>query len=181
MRADSDYAAGEPPPDQSWRRRRPSSAVAGKGRISRYVRSRRWLRGQDFDRSVSRPLALGLGAHPYAPDLSKDRELLARYGLEDVGEAGYLHEHLDAAQIGLTHYRLLPNRRPDWAHRHSVVEEIYVTLTGTGQIIIDEQSVDLRPLVAVRVAPASARERAAGPDGLEVLALGTHWPGDGKW
>lgn len=101
-----------------------------------------------------------------APDLSKDRELLARYGLEDVGEARYLREHLDAAQIGLTHYQLLPNRRQGWAHRHSVVEEIYVTLAATGQIIIDEQSVDLRPLAAVRVAPASARELAAGPDGL---------------
>lgn len=30
----------------------------------------------------------------------------------------------------------------------------------------------------MRVALAFARELAAGPDGLEVLALGTHSPGD---
>lgn len=38
----------------------------------------------------------------------------------------------------------------------------------------------LRPRDAVRVAPASARELEAGPDGLEVLAFGSHSPGDGE-
>lgn len=115
-----------------------------------------------------------------APDLSKDSELLARYGLQDVGEARYVREQFAAKQVGLTHYRLLPNRRQGWAHRHSVVEEIYVTLNGSGRIIVDEQSIDLAPLVAVRVAPACARELEAGPDGLEVLAFGSHSPGDGE-
>jgi hypothetical protein len=31
-----------------------------------------------------------------------------------------------------------------------------------------------------RVAPASARELEAGPNGLEVLAFGSHSPGDGE-
>src|SRR6478735_5392822 len=41
-----------------------------------------------------------------APDLSKDTQLLERYDLDDVGEACYIREHLDAVQTGLTHYRL---------------------------------------------------------------------------
>jgi hypothetical protein len=36
------------------------------------------------------------------------------------------------------------------------------------------------PMTAVRVAPASARELEAGPNGLEVLAFGSHSPGDGE-
>jgi hypothetical protein len=40
--------------------------------------------------------------------------------------------------------------------------------------------VELRPLDAVRVAPGSTRELAAGGDGLEVLAFGAHSPGDGE-
>ena len=115
-----------------------------------------------------------------APDLSTNSELLARYELENVGEARYLRAHLAAVQIGLTHYRLRPNRRQGWAHRHSVAEEIYVALTGSGRIIVDAESIELRPLVAVRVAPASARELEAGPDGLEVLGFGSHSPGDGE-
>jgi quinol monooxygenase YgiN/mannose-6-phosphate isomerase-like protein (cupin superfamily) len=115
-----------------------------------------------------------------APDLSKDSELLSRYGLEDVGEARYVREPLGAMQIGLTHYRLRPGKPQGFTHRHSVVEEIYVALRGSGQITVDGQHLELQPLDAVRVAPASARELQAGPDGLEVLAFGSHSPGDGE-
>jgi uncharacterized cupin superfamily protein len=74
----------------------------------------------------------------------------------------------------------LNHRRQGWAHRHSVAEEIYVTLAGSGRIIVDAESIKLRPLVAVRVAPASARELEAGPDGLEALAFGSHSSVDGE-
>jgi hypothetical protein len=52
--------------------------------------------------------------------------------------------------------------------------------SGSGHIKVDDQRFELRPRDAVRVAPASARELEAGPDGLEVLAFGSHYPGDGE-
>ena len=85
-----------------------------------------------------------------------------------------------AVQTGLTHYRLRSGRRQGWAHRHTVAEEIYVAVSGRGRIKVDDELFELRPLDAVRVAPASARELEAGPDGLEVLAFGSHSPGDGE-
>jgi mannose-6-phosphate isomerase-like protein (cupin superfamily) len=91
-----------------------------------------------------------------------------------------VREQLDAAQVGLTHYRLPPSKAQGWAHRHTTAEEIYVALNGSGTISVDDQAFDLQPLVAVRVAPSSARELHAGPDGLEVLVFGTHSPGDGE-
>src|SRR5215217_2952151 len=96
------------------------------------------------------------------------------------GEARYIREHLDAVQTGLTHYRLRSGRRQEWAHRHGVAEEIYVALSGSGRIKVDEELFELRSLDAIRVAPASARELEAGPNGLEVLAFGSHSPGDGE-
>ena len=66
--------------------------------------------------------------------LSKDTQLLERYDLDDVGEARYIREHLDAVQTGLTHYRLRSGRRQGWAHRHRVAEEIYGALSGSGRI-----------------------------------------------
>jgi quinol monooxygenase YgiN len=113
-----------------------------------------------------------------ATDLCKDTQLLERYDLDDVGEARYIREHLDAVQIGLTHYRLRSGRRQGWAHRDMVAEEIYVAVSGSGRIKVEELF-ELRPLDAIRVAPASARELEAGPNGLEVLAFGSHSPGDG--
>ena len=74
-----------------------------------------------------------------APDLSKDTQLLERYDLDDVGEARYIREHLDAVQTGLTHYRLRSGRRQGSAHRHMVAEEIYVALSGSGRIKVDEE------------------------------------------
>ena len=115
-----------------------------------------------------------------APDLSKDTNLLDRYELSEVGEARYVREHLGAVQVGLTHYRLRPGRRQGWAHRHRVAEEIYVALSGTGRITVDDDAFELQPLEAVRVAPGSTRELEAGPQGLEVLAFGSHSPGDGE-
>lgn len=115
-----------------------------------------------------------------APDLSEDAELLGRYELAEVGEARYVREQLGARQIGLTHYRLRPGRKQGWAHRHGVSEEIYVVLSGGGSIGVDEERLELRPLDAVRVAPGSARELAAGDEGLEILAFGSHVPGDGE-
>jgi quercetin dioxygenase-like cupin family protein len=115
-----------------------------------------------------------------APDLSEDSELLSGYGLQAVAEARYVREQLGAMQIGLTHYRLQPGKPQGWAHRHSVAEEIYVALSGSGVIIVDGLSFELSQLDAVRVAPASTRELQAGADGLEVLAFGSHYPGDGK-
>lgn len=115
-----------------------------------------------------------------APDLSKDTQLLERYDLDSVGEARYVREELGAVQTGLTHYRLRPGRSQGWAHRHKVVEEVYVALSGSGRVKVDDEVFELGPLDAVRVAPASARELEAGPEGLEVLAFGTHVPGDGE-
>ena len=113
-----------------------------------------------------------------APDLFKDTQLLERYDLDDVGEARYIREHLGAVQTGLTHYRLRSGRRQEWAHRHMVAEEIYVAVSGSGHIKVDDELFELRPLDGL--APASARELEAGPDGLEVLAFGSHSPGDGE-
>ena len=115
-----------------------------------------------------------------APDLSTDTELLGRYDLVKVSSARYVREELGAVQTGLTHYRVAPGSRQGFAHRHSAVEEIYVALSGNGRIKVDDALFELAPLDAVRVAPASVRELEAGSDGLEVLAFGTHVPGDGE-
>jgi hypothetical protein len=55
-------------------------------------------------------------------------------------------------------------------------EEVDVALSGSGEIDDDGEPIELQPLDPVRVTPGSARELAAGPDGLEVLAFGARSP-----
>lgn len=57
---------------------------------------------------------------------------------------------------------------------------VYVILSGSGRVKLDDEIKDVRPLDAIRVAPRVARAFAAGPEGLELLAFGPHHKGDGE-
>ena len=115
--------------------------------------SEMWASRQHCDAALNLPGATAFSILD-APDLSKDTQLLERYDLDDVGAPRYIREHLYAVQTGLTHYRLRSGRRQGWAHRHGVAEEIYVALSGSGRIKVDEELFELRSLDAIRVAPA---------------------------
>jgi mannose-6-phosphate isomerase-like protein (cupin superfamily) len=101
-------------------------------------------------------------------------------GFGDRWEARVARQALDAEQTGLTHFRLRPGKRSPFVHRHANAEEVYVVLAGSGRIKLDDQLADVRPLDAIRVAPAVARAFEAGPDGLELIAFGPHHEGDGE-
>jgi mannose-6-phosphate isomerase-like protein (cupin superfamily) len=66
------------------------------------------------------------------------------------------------------------------AHSHIDAEEIYVVLSGSGRVKLDDELINVGPLDSIRVAPATARAFEAGQDGLEFLAFGPHHPGDGE-
>jgi mannose-6-phosphate isomerase-like protein (cupin superfamily) len=101
-------------------------------------------------------------------------------GFGDRWEARAAREDLHAEQTGLTHFRIHPGKRSPFVHRHKRAEEVYVILGGSGRIKLDEEIFDVRPLDAVRVAPGVARAFEAGPEGLEFIAFGPHFDGDGE-
>ena len=49
---------------------------------------------------------------------------------------------------------LRPGKRQPFAHRHEEAEEIYVVLSGSGRVKLDDEIVDLGTMDAIRVAPA---------------------------
>ncbi|MEJ7875622.1 MAG: cupin domain-containing protein [Solirubrobacterales bacterium] len=101
-------------------------------------------------------------------------------GLGHRWEARVAREALGSVETGVTHFRLRPGKRSPFAHRHTAAEEIYVIMGGTGQVKLDDQIFDVRPLDAIRVAPEVARAFEAGDEGLEFIAFGQHCPGDGE-
>ena len=108
------------------------------------------------------------------------KDLLPEYGMQELGEARYLRDDVGAQQLGLSLYRMAPGKRTGFGHRHVEVEEMYVVLAGSGRVKVDADIVDLKRLDVVRVAPECIREFEAGPDGMELLATGTHVEGDGE-
>jgi quercetin dioxygenase-like cupin family protein len=96
-------------------------------------------------------------------------------------EARFVRSHLGSDHIGVSHFRYAPDRRSAKGHSHKEQEEVYVVLGGSGRVKLDGELHDLRAWDVVRVAPETVRGFAAGPDGLELLAIGSDRPegGDG--
>ncbi|MEP6641904.1 MAG: cupin domain-containing protein [Gaiellales bacterium] len=101
-------------------------------------------------------------------------------GFADRWQARGARTALGAQQTGVTHFRLRAGKRSPFVHRHESAEEIYVILSGSGRLKLDDEIVDVRVLDAIRVAPEVARAFEAGGDGLEFLAFGPHCPADGE-
>jgi mannose-6-phosphate isomerase-like protein (cupin superfamily) len=107
-------------------------------------------------------------------------DVAPRHGLGDHWEARGAREALAAERTGVMFFRVRPGKRSPFTHRHADAEEIYVVLSGSGRIKLGDEILDVAPLDAIRVAPATPRAFEAGPDGLELLAFGPHHPGDGE-
>lgn len=101
-------------------------------------------------------------------------------GFADRWQARVARTALGAEQTGITYFRLLAGKRSPFVHRHANAEEIYVILSGTGRLKLDDEIVDVQKLDAIRVAPEVARAFEAGRDGLAFLAFGPHHPSDGE-
>ena len=97
-------------------------------------------------------------------------------------EGRFARKQLESRDLGISHFRYAPGFRSPAGHRHREQEEAYVVVGGSGQMLIDDELRDLRPWDVVRVAPEAIRAFAAGPGGLEVIAIGGPKPdgGDGE-
>jgi mannose-6-phosphate isomerase-like protein (cupin superfamily) len=96
-------------------------------------------------------------------------------------ELRFGRKHLDSRDIGVSHVRYQPGLRAEFAHSHREQEEAYVVVTGSGRMLLDDDVIELRQWDVVRVAPEVVRAFEAGPDGLEMIAVGGPKPegGDG--
>lgn len=102
----------------------------------------------------------------------------AAFGLAPSLEARFAYKALGCETVGLSYQRLAPGFRVPFGHRHAQQEEIYVVVTGSGRIKVDDEIVEVGPWDAVRVAKETMRAIEAGPEGLELLAVGAPRPAD---
>jgi quercetin dioxygenase-like cupin family protein len=96
-------------------------------------------------------------------------------------EGRFGRKHLASRDLGISLFRYAANLRSPMAHSHREQEEAYVVVSGSGRILLDDEVQDLRLWDVVRVAPEVVRAFEAGPDGLDVIAVGGPKPegGDG--
>lgn len=97
-------------------------------------------------------------------------------------EGRFARKHLDSRDLGISYFRYAPGFRSPVGHRHREQEEVYVVLSGSGRVKLEDELRDLGQWDVVRVAPEVGRSFEAGADGLELLIAGSARPegGDGE-
>jgi quercetin dioxygenase-like cupin family protein len=96
-------------------------------------------------------------------------------------EARFARKYLDSQHLGVSYFRYAPQTRSPFGHSHHEQEEAYIVVGGSGRVRLDDEIVELRRWDVVRVAPEVVRGFEGGPDGLELIAIGSDRPegGDG--
>ena len=81
---------------------------------------------------------------------------------------------------GIQHVEVAPDKESTAQHCHSVEEEIFVILAGSGVLVLGDEETPVHAGHVVARPPATrvAHMFRAGPDGLTYLAYGTRDPAD---
>jgi mannose-6-phosphate isomerase-like protein (cupin superfamily) len=99
------------------------------------------------------------------------KDMAPEFGMEGI-ESRFARTNLDLENSGLSYFRLDGGFRTPFGHTHSEQEEVYVVISGTARVALDDEIVDLRQWDAIRIPSGTMRGMEAGEDGAEVLAFG---------
>ena len=92
--------------------------------------------------------------------------------LADVEDSAPKYGFSETQETGISFQRVKPGKRQAFAHRHEEAEDVYLVLSGSGRMKLDDDIIDVKPLDAIRVSAGVTRVFEAGDDGLAFLAFG---------
>jgi mannose-6-phosphate isomerase-like protein (cupin superfamily) len=102
-----------------------------------------------------------------------------RFGLSPDMEFRMARVPLEMENAGVSYLRVGPNFRIPFGHTHKNQEEVYLVVSGAGRIKLGDDVRDLKQWDAVRVHKDTMRGFEAGPDGVELIAIGAPNTGPG--
>jgi uncharacterized cupin superfamily protein len=106
-------------------------------------------------------------------NLKRDVEDMApKFDLSPGLESRFARKPLALEKSGMSYYKVAPNFRTPFGHRHGEQEEVSVIVSGSARLKLDDEIVDLRQWDAVRIPGPVTRALEGGPEGAEVLAFG---------
>jgi uncharacterized cupin superfamily protein len=106
-------------------------------------------------------------------NLKQDVEDMAvKFGFSPDMEARYARTPLGLENSGVSYFRLAPGFRQPFGHTHAEQEEVYVVLSGSARLKADDDIVELAQFDAIRLPGSTPRGLEAGPEGVEILAVG---------
>lgn len=110
-------------------------------------------------------------------NLKEIEDQAPKFGLSPDLEARFARAPLESEHLGVSYQRLAPGFRIPFGHKHASQEEIYVVVSGSGRMKLDDEIVDVEQWDAIRMSSETMRNFEAGPEGAELLAFGAPFEG----
>jgi mannose-6-phosphate isomerase-like protein (cupin superfamily) len=106
-------------------------------------------------------------------NLREDVDNMApKFGMPTEMQARFARTPLGGKTLGLSLFKLEPNFRIPFGHKHENQEEVYVVVRGSARVKVDGKVVDVGEWDAIRFDKDTMRDVEAGPEGVEYLAFG---------
>jgi mannose-6-phosphate isomerase-like protein (cupin superfamily) len=106
-------------------------------------------------------------------NLKQDVEDMAvKHGMSPDIESRFARVPLGLEKSGLSYFRYAPGFRTPFGHTHGEQEEVYVVVSGSARVKIDDEVVELSEWDALRLPAGTTRAVEGGPDGAEIVAFG---------
>jgi mannose-6-phosphate isomerase-like protein (cupin superfamily) len=106
-------------------------------------------------------------------NLRRDVEDMApKFGLSPGLESRFARVPLGLQNSGASYFKIAPGFRAPFGHSHSEQEEVYLVISGSARIKLDDEIVDLEQWDVLRIAPGVWRGMEGGANGAEVIAFG---------
>ena len=86
---------------------------------------------------------------------------------------------LDLENSGVSFFKLQPDFRVPFGHKHNEQEEVYIVVDGTARVKLDDEILELEPWDAVRIHKDTMRNLEGGPEGATILLFGAPNAGSG--
>jgi mannose-6-phosphate isomerase-like protein (cupin superfamily) len=84
-------------------------------------------------------------------------DVAPRFGMSPNMESRFARKPLELEKSGLSYFKIAAGFRAPFGHTHTEQEEVYVVLSGSAQMKVEDELVDLRP---------------RDPKRVEILAVG---------
>jgi mannose-6-phosphate isomerase-like protein (cupin superfamily) len=110
-------------------------------------------------------------------NIDEVEDLAPQFGMAEMGEARFARSAIGGERIGLAYYRLKPDQRLGFGHRHAEDEEVYMVLSGSGRFKVGDEVFAVGPRDLIYVPPQSMRGWEGDAGGMEVVAFGSHTDG----
>src|SRR5687768_3161428 len=95
-----------------------------------------------------------------------------KFGMGDGIEARFGRKPLGLEKSGMSYFKLGPDYKLPFGHSHSEQEEIYLVVSGSARLKLDDEELELHELDAIRIPTGTTRGMAGGAEGAEIVAFG---------